>query len=225
MRRRVGDYARPLDGQALVTLQLDGRITRGEFALDVALSIGNEVLGITGPNGVGKTSILRVVAGLTSLSAGSFELSGVVLDSPTQDIFVKPEHRNVGMVFQDHSLLPFLTAEENIVFALRARGVRVRDARAIAGNKLEAAGIGQYRSLYPHQLSGGQSQRVCLTRALVGSPSVVLLDEPLSALDEFARQFVRTNLRAALQQLDGPKIIVSHDSADIDALCDRVISL
>jgi ABC-type sulfate/molybdate transport systems ATPase subunit len=148
-----------------------------------------------------------------------------VLDSPTQDIFVKPEYRNVGMMFQDHSLLPFLTAEENIVFALRARGVRVRDARTIAGNQLEAAGIGQFRSLLPHQLSGGQSQRVCLTRALVGSPSVVLLDEPLSALDELARPLVRTNLRAALLQLDGPKIIVSHDSADIDALCDRVIAL
>jgi len=210
-----------------MTLQLDGRITRGEFAIDVALSIGNEVLGITGPNGVGKTSILRVVAGLTSLSAGSLELSGVILDSPTQDIFVKPEYRNVGMMFQDHSLLPFRTAEENIVFALRARGVRVRvrDARAIAANQLEAAGIGQYRGLLPHQLSGGQSQRVCLTRALVGSPSVVLLDEPLSALDELARPLVRTNLRAALQRLDGPKIIVSHDSADIDALCDRVIAL
>ena len=208
-----------------MTLQLDGRITRGEFALDVALSIGNEVLGVTGPNGVGKTSILRVVAGLTSLSAGSLELAGVVLDSPTQDIFVKPEYRNVGMMFQDHSLLPFLTAEENIVFALRARGVRVRDARAIATNQLEAAGIGQYRGLLPHQLSGGQSQRVCLARALVGSPSVVLLDEPLSALDELARPLVRTNLRAALQQLNGPKIIVSHDSADIDALCDRVIAL
>jgi molybdate transport system ATP-binding protein len=90
---------------------------------------------------------------------------------------------------------------------------------------LEAAGIGQYRRLLPHQLSGGQSQRVCLARALVGSPSVVLLDEPLSALDELARPLVRTNLRAALQQLNGPKIIVSHDSADIDALCDRVIAL
>lgn len=208
-----------------MTLHLDGRITRDQFAIDVALVVGNEVLGITGPNGAGKTSILRVVAGLTSLSAGSLQLSDVVFDSPEQNIFVQPEHRNVGMVFQDHSLLPFLTAEENVAFALRARGKRARDARGIASSLLETAGIGQYRDLRPHQLSGGQSQRVCLVRALAGSPKVVLLDEPLSALDELARPLVRTNLRTALQQIDGPKIIVSHDGADMDALCDRVVSL
>jgi molybdate transport system ATP-binding protein len=208
-----------------MTLVFDGRITRGDFSLDVSFSVDNEVLGITGPNGVGKTSILRVIAGLAGLSGGSLVLDGTMLDSPELDVFVKPEHRHVGMVFQDHTLLPFLSAEENVVFALRARGVAAREAREYAAHRLEAAGIGQYRKLHPHQLSGGQSQRVCLVRALAGDPSVVLLDEPLSALDESARPLVRTHVRSALQQLNGPKIVVSHDPADIEALCDRVIAL
>lgn len=208
-----------------MTLALSGQITRGGFVLDVDVRVGNEVLGITGPNGSGKTTILRAIAGLTALSAGTLCFRDIVWDDAAKDAFVLPENRGVAMMFQDHSLLPFLTAQQNVAFALRARGAPSHEGMVEAVNALTAAGLAEYGLLYPHQLSGGQSQRVCLVRALVGKPNVVLLDEPLSAIDAASRASVRAKLRESLRQIEGSKILVSHDAADIDELCDRVISL
>ena len=129
------------------------------------------------------------------------------------------------MVFQDHVLLPFLNVVDNVAFPLRCTGMDKSAARAGARKALEVNGVSHLAQLFPEALSGGQSQRIALVQALIARPRIVLLDEPLSALDENARPEVRRHLRESLVLLTGPKVIVSHDRADIDDLCDRVIAL
>jgi molybdate transport system ATP-binding protein len=209
-------------------MSLSARIVRtlGRFRLDVdlATSIG-ETVAVLGPNGCGKSTMFRCLAGLLPIDEGRIELDGEVFDEPTMDTFVLPEQRPVAVVFQDYLLFNNLTALENVAFGLRARGVARGDARAQAREWLERVGLADQAGQRPRTLSGGQAQRVALARALATQPRLLLLDEPLAALDVGTRADVRRDLRRHLATFDGVRLLVTHDPVDAYALADRVIIL
>jgi putative spermidine/putrescine transport system ATP-binding protein len=183
--------------------------------LDLALSPG-ELIALLGPSGCGKTTALRVLAGLEDADGGS-----VVVDG--RDITGLPANRrNMGMVFQAYSLFPHLTALQNVEFGLKLRG-RSRDG---GGNRakemLELVGIGAFAGRYPHQLSGGQQQRVALARALAIEPQVLLLDEPLSALDAKVRLQLRDEIKRIQTEVGTTTLFVTHDQEEALAVADRV---
>lgn len=205
-----------------MTLEARVAARRGQFALDVELAVGaGEVVALLGPNGAGKTSLLRALAGLLPLVDGRIALDGVVLEDTALKIFVPPERRPVGMVFQDYLLFPHLNALENVAFGLRCRGVP--DAAGRAHTWLARMGLQDLASARPAALSGGQAQRVALARALALDPRILLLDEPLSALDVTARADVRRDLRRSLTSFPGIRLIVTHDPLEAMALADRLI--
>lgn len=209
-------------------MSLDARfeVTVGDFELDVDLNVqGGEVLAVLGPNGSGKSTLLRAIAGLTPIDRGCICVDGLVLDDPTTDTFVTPDRRPIGVVFQDYLLFAHLSALDNVAFGLRARGMARAEARTKATDWLERVGLADFASLRPHQLSGGQAQRVALARALVTDPAVLLLDEPLAALDVSTRQDVRRSLRQHLDTFGGMRLLVTHDPVDAYALADRVAIL
>jgi len=203
-------------------ISLHGTVAVGEFSRHFSLDVGNEIVGIFGANGIGKTSLLRTVAGLCPLSEGELCVNGVVVDDPAKNLFVQPELRNIGMVFQDHSLFPFMTALDNAAFPLVMRGMKRSAARKLANEMMEQFGVAHVAEQLAPTLSGGQSQRVAIVRALVGAPRAVLLDEPLSAIDEESREGVRNLIREHLSRLGVSAIMVSHDRADLDHLCTRI---
>jgi molybdate transport system ATP-binding protein len=135
---------------------------------------------------------------------------------------VQPELRNIGMVFQDHSLFPFMTALDNAAFPLTMRGVKRNAARKLASEMMDQFGVANVAQQLAPTLSGGQSQRVAIVRSLIGSPQAVLLDEPLSAIDDESRESVRNQIREHLDRLGVSAIVVSHDRADLDHLCTRI---
>jgi molybdate transport system ATP-binding protein len=175
-----------------------------------------------GANGSGKTSVLRTIAGLCPLGNGELRMNGEVVDAPAQHVFVLPEMRHIGMVFQDHSLFPFMTALDNAAFPLQMRGMKRNAAQKLAKEMLEQFGVANVGQQMATTLSGGQSQRVAIVRALIGSPKAVLLDEPLSAIDEESRQGVRNHIREHLIRLGVSAIVVSHDRTELDHLCTRI---
>ncbi len=147
------------------------------------------------------------------------------VDAPARDIYVVPEHREVGVMFQDYLLFPHLTALDNVAFGLRARGTRRSDARAAALGWLERLGVASRAHAKPGELSGGQAQRVALARALATDPTILLLDEPLAALDAGARDDVRRDLSRHLRDFAGAVVLVSHDPVDAAVLADQVAIL
>jgi molybdate transport system ATP-binding protein len=200
--------------------------TLGNFDLDIDLRVEpGELVALLGPNGAGKSTVFRCLAGLLPIDAGHIEVDGHCLDDPAASIFVPPERRPVAMVFQDYLLFANLTALENVAFGLRARGVDKTDARARATTWLERVGLNDYSNRRPRQLSGGQAQRVALARALATQPRLLLLDEPLAALDVATRGDVRRDLRRHLTTFDGVRLLVTHDPVDAYALADRVVIL
>jgi len=197
----------------------------GALELAVDLSVGEEIVAILGPNGAGKTTLLRILAGLEPIDDGHVTVDDTVWDDPARKAFVTPEKRPVGMVFQDYLLFPFLTARENVAFPLRSRGVAKRDARARADAWLARVDLADRGDVRPRELSGGQAQRVALARALVSEPRLLLLDEPLAALDAGARIEIRRELRKHLADAPGARLIVTHDAVDASVLADRVVVL
>lgn len=209
-----------------MSLEADVVVRRGALEVRAALRVeSGETVAVVGPNGAGKSTLLRCLAGLLPIDEGSISVDGTVLDDPSLDVLVAPEHRPVGVVFQDHLLFPHLTALDNVAFGLRARGMSRREARAAALVWLERLGLGSCSSSLPAALSGGQAQRVALARALATQPRVLLLDEPLAALDASTRVAVRSELRRHLQSFDGMRVLVTHDPVDAHALADRVVVL
>jgi molybdate transport system ATP-binding protein len=203
---------------------LQGSVRQGRLILDIDVAFGDEIVAISGVNGIGKTTFLRVLAGLLSLDTGTLQVNGNVLDAVDRQLFVPAHLRNVGMVFQDNVLLPFLSALDNVAYPLMATGVGRQQAQQLAIDAMEQHGIGHLAQMKPTQLSGGQQQRVALVRALINKPQLVLLDEPLSALDADARREVRSWLRDQLMAIPGTKFVVTHDLVDIAELCDREIA-
>jgi molybdate transport system ATP-binding protein len=206
---------------------LDCSIRRRIGTLDLAvdLTVGEEVVAILGPNGAGKTTLLRILAGLEPIDAGHVTVDGTAWDDAAGNVFIPPERRPVGMVFQDYLLFPFLSARENVAFPLRSRGASKRDARTRADAWLARVDLAERADERPAALSGGQAQRVALARALVSEPRVLLLDEPLAALDAGARIDIRRELRRHLADAPGARLIVTHDAVDASVLADRVVVL
>ncbi|MBU6316702.1 MAG: ABC transporter ATP-binding protein [Acidobacteria bacterium] len=201
-------------------------LRRGDFVLDLPITVEpGEVVAVLGPNGAGKTTALRLLAGLEALDDGTLVVDGTVLDDPAAGVFVPAERRSVGVVFQEYLLFPHLSALENVAFGLRARGASAREARATGERWLERVGLQAMGARRPGQLSGGQQQRVALARALAFGPRVLLLDEPLAALDAGTRSEVRRDLRRHLDDFGGCTVLVTHDPVDAYALADRVVVL
>ena len=184
-----------------------------------------ELLAILGPNGSGKTTLLRVLAGLLPLDDGRVSIDGVVVDEPATDRFVPPEARSVGVVFQDYLLFDHLSVLDNVAFGLREHGARRAAARERARMLLTEVGVEAQAAARPRELSGGQAQRVALARALATEPSLLLLDEPLAALDVQTRGETRRQLQQILGRFRGTRILVTHDPVDALVLADRILIL
>jgi molybdate transport system ATP-binding protein len=198
---------------------LDATIRTDIAGLDVHLTAtAGQTVVVVGPNGAGKTTLLRALAGLVP-AAGPILLDGVDL-AP-----VDAERRPVGVVFQDHVLFPHLSARENVAFGLRCHGATRRVARKQADAWLARVGLADHASHRPGALSGGQAQRVALARALATSPRLLLLDEPLAALDATTRATTRRDLVLRLRAHDGVRIVVTHDPVEALALADRLVVL
>jgi molybdate transport system ATP-binding protein len=196
----------------------------GDLDLDVDLAVADrEVVALLGPNGAGKTTVLRAIAGLQPLDRGCIEVDGRALDDPATGVFVPTAERPIGVVFQDYLLFPRMSALENVAFGLRARGVPKAEARARAAGWLERVDLADHAAARPRTLSGGQAQRAALARALATEPRVLLLDEPLAALDAGARLHVRAELRRHLASFGGARLIVTHDPVDAMVLADRLV--
>jgi molybdate transport system ATP-binding protein len=205
-------------------LQVDAQVRRGPFTLEVAFGAApGEVVGVLGPNGAGKSTLLRALAGLTPVSAGTVRLRGQLLDDAGTGAFVEPNARPVGFVFQDYRLFPHLNVRDNVAFPLRSAGLQRDAARAAAGSWLGRLGLADLVDRRPVALSGGQAQRVALARALAAEPALLLLDEPLSALDARTRLDVQDELRSHLAAFTGPCLLVTHDPLEALVLADRLL--
>jgi molybdate transport system ATP-binding protein len=209
-----------------VTVLLDARLVvrREAFRLDIELRIHRgETVALLGPNGAGKTTALRALAGLTPLSDGRLTLDERVLEEPANRIWTPPEKRPIGVVFQDYLLFPHLSARDNVAFGPRRHGVDRRTAHATADRWLERVGLAEHGRRKPRRLSGGQAQRVALARALAVDPVLLLLDEPLAALDARTRLETRAELHRHLAAHPGATLLVTHDPLDALVLADRLV--
>lgn len=199
-------------------------LTQGDLELSVDLTVDDgEVVAVLGPNGAGKTTLVRALAGLLAIDRGRIEVDGHVLDDPDTGTFVPAARRSVGVVFQDYALFPRLSARDNVAFGLQARGADRRSSLVTADEWLERLGVGDHGALRPDALSGGQAQRVALARALATEPRLLLLDEPLAALDASSRLHVRGELRRHLREFSGLRVLVTHDPIDALVLADRLV--
>jgi molybdate transport system ATP-binding protein len=207
-------------------LVADISLRRGRFEARAGFDVDRgEVLAILGPNGAGKTSVLRAVAGLLPITDGVIRLDGVVLDEPGSGIFVESRARPIGVVFQDYRLFPHMSVADNVAFGPRSRGADRAAARESARTWLERFDLGSFADRRPSALSGGQAQRVALARALAADPRLLLLDEPLAALDARTRADVQGDLRRHLREFGGASLLVTHDPVESLILADRILVL
>jgi putative spermidine/putrescine transport system ATP-binding protein len=205
----------PAAGLELSALRRSYGAVHALDGLDLALAPG-ELVALLGPSGCGKTTALRIVAGFERPDAGQVRLDGADITP------VSAAKRDMGMVFQSYSLFPHLTAAENVAFGLRLRKTAAPQRNARAEELLELVGIAGHGARYPHQLSGGQQQRVALARALAIRPKVLLLDEPLSALDAKVRLQLRDEIRRVQLDLGITTLFVTHDQEEALSMADRV---
>lgn len=191
-------------GSTAVFSDINCTIERGEFVT------------LLGPSGCGKSTLLRCIAGLTSVNSGRILLDGVDL------VPVTPQKRNIGMVFQSYALFPNMTVEQNVAFGLRMQKVNADDTHKRVAEVLKLVELTDFANRYPHQMSGGQCQRVALARSLVTRPRLLLLDEPLSALDARIRKHLREQIRAIQRELGLTTIFVTHDQEEALTMSDRI---
>lgn len=194
-----------------------------EFRLELDLAIPpGRTVALLGPNGAGKSTAVAAIAGLLQIESGRIGLAGVTLDDPGAGINLPPESRKVGVVFQDYLLFPHLTVAENVAFGLRSRGMSRSNSLARAADWLTRLDLAGLEKRKPALLSGGQAQRVALARALVTEPELLLLDEPLSALDVTTRSEMRRVLDRHLKEFPGPRLVITHDPVEAFLLADEV---
>ena len=198
------------------------RNSKIEILKDVSFDMEKgEILSILGESGGGKSTVLRLIAGLEKSSSGSIVIDDrIICDRNT---FVLPENRGVGMVFQDYALFPHMTVDENIKFGLNKLGKKEKEYRV--QEMLELVNLEEYGKRYPHELSGGQQQRVAIARALAPKPSVLLLDEPFSNLDANLKMKIREELKVILNKTGMTSIFVTHDREDVKSIADKVVIL
>ena len=201
-------------------------VRRDSFRLGVTVGAdAGQVVALLGPNGAGKSTVLAALAGLLRPDEGRIVLDDVVLVDTERGVHLPPQRRQVGMVVQDYLLFPHMSALENVAFGLRARGTPREAAHLEATAWLDRMGVGALSRRRPRELSGGQAQRIALGRALVVRPRLLLLDEPLAALDAGTRPVVRADLRRHLEAFDGCTVVVTHDPLEALVLGDRIVVL
>jgi len=189
---------------------------------DVSLRIEKaERLVLFGPSGSGKTTVLRLIAGLEVPDKGEIRIEDRIVASSGKN-HVPPEKRDVGMVFQDLALWPHMTVQQNLMFGLTARRIQKREAEVRIREMLNRVGLENRMQAKPHQLSGGEQQRVALARALVSRPSILLMDEPLSSLEDERKRAIASDLLGPHSQFGFTLVYVTHDQAETDLLASRV---
>ncbi|MCK6451770.1 MAG: ABC transporter ATP-binding protein [Alphaproteobacteria bacterium] len=192
------------DGRVNAVDDIDIEIRRGEF------------ITLLGPSGSGKTTTLMMVAGFENPTSGTIELDGKNLTRQ------KPYHRNIGVVFQNYALFPHMTVARNVAFPLKMRGTPKQDVARRVAEALDLVGLGKFAERYPRELSGGQQQRVALARGLVFRPDVLLLDEPLGALDKNLREQMQVELKRIHREVGITMVYVTHDQTEAMTMSDRV---
>lgn len=191
-------------GATSIFSDINGEISQGEFVT------------LLGPSGCGKSTLLRCIAGLTTVNGGQILLDG-------QDLVpLSPQQRGIGMVFQSYALFPNMSVAQNVAFGLRMQKVAKEECAQRVDDALAMVELGEFASRYPHQLSGGQCQRVALARSLITRPRLLLLDEPLSALDARIRKHLREQIRSIQQELGLTTIFVTHDQEEALVMSDRI---
>ena len=207
-----------------MSLEVAVRLTLGSLELEMDFAIHEgEVVALLGPNGAGKTTLLRAIAGLVPIDSGRIRLDDQTLEDTASRRSVPTEDRPIGVVFQDYLLFPHLSVLDNVAFGLRSRGKPRAEAAERASQWLERVGLTRYAKSKPGELSGGERQRVALARALAPDPRLLLLDEPLAALDVTTRAEVRRDLKRHLESFRGLRLIVTHDPLEAVTLADRLI--
>ncbi len=190
----------------------------GSFALDVAFEAGGETVALLGASGCGKSMTLKCIAGVVHPDEGEIVVNGETLFDSARGIDLPPQKRHVGLLFQNYALFPNMTVEENIRAVLKKRG----DAEERFRSLCEKFYIGGLENHYPAQLSGGQQQRVALARIMASEPGIVMLDEPLSALDSYLRWQLEGELARTLEEFPGTALYVSHNRDEVYRLCEKV---
>lgn len=199
--------------------KLDFAYGRNQILYEFDYSLEESQIGcLLGPSGCGKTTVLRAIAGFENPTKGEIILNGNKLNG--LKIFVEPEKRQIGMVFQDIALFPHLSVKENIQFGIRSLSQNLRDKRS--DELLDLVGMSEFKKKYPHEISGGQQQRVALARAIAPKPSLLLMDEPLSSLDEELREQLAREIRLILKQEKVSAVLVTHDQNEAFAVGDHI---
>ncbi len=194
-----------------------------EFFLDVSLEIENGITALLGASGAGKTTLLKLIAGILNPDKGLIQLGLQTYFDSHQKINLSIQQRRVGFVFQNYALFPHLTAEQNVAYGIRNRDKNLKQAFAL--ELLALCQIEKLRKRFPHQLSGGEQQRVALARTLASEPQIVLLDEPLSAVDNATRAELLNEIKLAQSRADVPFIYVTHNETEAEQLGNRQIIL
>ena len=197
--------------------------TKSAAVNNISFTVGREVLTLLGPSGCGKTTTLRCIAGLERPDSGEILIDGKVVTSPEKGIFVSPEKRSIGLVFQSYALWPHMKVFDNVAYALKIRRTPKPEIESKVKRALEMVDLTGYDQRYPAQLSGGQQQRVALARCLVYEPKVLLLDEPLSNLDAKVRERTRIELKNLLSKVGISSVYVTHDQEEAFLLSDKIV--
>lgn len=209
-----------------MTAALEVNVTRhiGDFDLNMSFDVQSGTSVLFGPSGAGKSLTLSLIAGLLKPDTGTIAINGSIVNDCAKGIYVAPQDRRIGMVFQDGLLLPHRNVLDNVALAVRQSSSR-KDRRTIARAWLERVGADAFYDRLPSSLSGGQRQRVALARGFAGEPSLALLDEPLSALDSSVRRELRKVIREVIVESGIPAVLVTHDLEEAEEIGDVVISM
>lgn len=212
-----------MDGSKMIDVKgISKRFGKTEAVKDVSFSVNlEEVYSILGPSGCGKTTVLRSIAGLEDIDTGEIVLNGKIVSSRAKNISVPSEHRELGLVFQSYALWPHMSVFDNVAYGVRARKLPDVDRRVTQA--LDLVDLEGFEKRYPAQLSGGEQQRVALARSMAYEPKILLLDEPLSNLDEKVRQRMRVDLRRLLKKTGMTALYVTHDQEEAFVISDRIL--
>ena len=192
---------------------------------NLSLEVKNgEIISLLGPNGCGKTTLLNILSGLTRQDEGNIYIDDVLVsgNAGTKKVYLKPSERKVGYVFQTISLFPHMRVQDNIAYGLKAQHLSKQEVKKRTDDLLEFVGLSEYANFYPSQLSGGQKQRIALARSLATEPQVLLLDEPVSAVDPQLRESFRLELKSYLQKLKITVVYVTHNLSEAFIMSDRI---